>query len=178
MKIGLVRHFKVDAPHYSKPINSKEFAESQLVYHQSPIITHPVDLKGIHWQRCYCSTLPRAIKTASLIFKGETIYSDKLVEVEVSPAFHTKRKISFTLWVVLARLAWLFGHNSQIESKRDTNIRCKDIFNLLLSDEDNNILIVSHGFFLHEFAKYLKKNGFKGKIDFAPKNAKLYLFEK
>lgn len=178
MKIGLVRHFKVDAPFSYKSLNSFEFAKSQLIYHQSPVIKHPVDLEQIKWQKCYCSTLPRAQKTANYIFDGKTVYSDKLVEVEVSPAFETKAKLPFTVWVVLARLGWIFGHHSQIESKKDTLRRCEDVYDLLAADSADNILVVSHGFFLHEFAKFLKKKDFTGKIDFAPQNAKLYVFEK
>jgi broad specificity phosphatase PhoE len=178
MKIGLVRHFKVDAPVYKHPINSKEFAKSQEVYHQSDIVPKDVNLNGIEWQKCYCSTLPRAQKTANRIFDGSTIYSEKLVEVELSPPFQSNIKLSFNLWVIVARFAWLFGHTSQIESRKNTTQRCRMILDLLEADDNDNILIVSHGFFLHEFAKYLKKNAFKGEIDFAPENGKLYIFEK
>ncbi len=178
MKIGLIRHFKVDAPFYNKPLNSIEFANSQLVYHKSPVITQPVNLNGIGWKKCYCSTIQRAKRTADNIYNGEIIYTEKLVEVELSPVFDTSKKLPFNIWVILGRLAWLFGHHSQIESKTDTIKRCKDLMNLLNADEAESILIVSHGFFMHEFAKHLKKNGFKGKIDYAPLNATLYLFER
>jgi len=176
MNIGLVRHFKVDSPKYTKKLSTKEFGDTQVLYHSSDIIKHPVDLGNIKWQICYSSTLKRAKDTASYIFNGEIITTDLIVEVEASPAFNTKLKLSFFIWHVLARFAWLFGHKSQQENFKETKSRCRIFLNQIINSGKQNILIVSHGFFMREFAKILIRSGFYGKIDYAPKNAHLYLF--
>lgn len=49
---------------------------------------------------------------------------------------------------------------------------------MIYESDYQNILIVSHGFFIRELTKRLNAEGFKGKIDPAPQNGKLYLFQK
>ncbi|MBN1301923.1 MAG: histidine phosphatase family protein [Melioribacteraceae bacterium] len=176
MTLGLIRHFKVDAPAYTKFLSASEFSDSQKKYHECDVIEQKVDLDKIDWQVCYSSTLTRAMATAKSIYNGRVVFTEELVEVEASPVFNYGCKLSFNTWHVLARLAWLFGSATQYETRRQTKQRCNKLYSILKESGYQNILIVSHGFFLRELANFLIKKGYKGKIDYAPKNAKLYIF--
>lgn len=72
MKIGIVRHFKVDIK-MPRVASSEEYSMLVKKYSQSPVIKNEVDLKNIKWGKCYSSTMTRAITTAEAIFKGEII---------------------------------------------------------------------------------------------------------
>jgi broad specificity phosphatase PhoE len=178
MTIGLIRHFKVDAPVYKHPLTSEDFNETQHYYDNAEVFKHDVDLGNTDWHTCYASTMKRAQETAAHIYTGDIVSTDLLVEVDASAAFRTKRKRSFTFWVVLARLSWLFGLRSQKESRKKTKERCAQLYYELNKSGKDKVLVVTHGFFMKAFAVYLKKHGFEGKLDLAPKNAKLYLFTK
>lgn len=176
MIIGLVRHFKVDAPIYKHPLTSDEFNKTQHYYDSADVIKHDVDLGTTDWQICYASTLKRARETAEHIYKNEIVYTDLIVEVDAASIKKSNKKKSFAFWAIAARLAWLFGHKSQKESKKQTKRRCEKFYNELKLSGKENILVVSHGFFIREFASFLKKNGYEGKLEFSPKNATLYVF--
>ncbi len=178
MTIGLIRHFKVNAPILKHPLTSDEFNETQRYYDSAEVFKHDVDLGSIDWQICYTSTMKRAQETARAIYKKAITTTDLIVEVDAAAAFNSSRKRSFTFWVVSSRFAWLLGLKSQKESRKQTRERCSGFYDILLNSGKENILVVTHGFFMREFASYLNKQGFHGKPDFSPKNAKLYLFEK
>ena len=74
MKIGLVRHFKVDCPH-KVMMTSKEFREWSEKYEHARILKKKVNMSGIHWDICYCSDLERAVETAKEVYSGN-IYVD------------------------------------------------------------------------------------------------------
>ena len=69
-------------------------------------------------------------------------------------------------------------NKSQVETKRDTEIRINEFLNSLDKELDNNTLIVCHGFFMKIFVKELKKSGFRGQNMSIPKNGTLYLYKK
>ena len=75
-------------------------------------------------------------------------------------------------------LLWLFSLKSQPEVKPQTILRIDKFLKQIESSGHQNILIVSHGFFMKIFVRELLKRGFKGDLDFSPKNGKLYRFEK
>ena len=68
MKIGLVRHFKVDCPH-KVMMTSKEFREWSEKYEHARILKKKVNMSGIHWDICYCSDLERAVETAKEVYQ-------------------------------------------------------------------------------------------------------------
>ncbi|AOR23840.1 phosphoglycerate mutase family protein [Clostridium taeniosporum] len=181
MRIGLVRHFKVD---YKRRflMTSKQFKDWEMAYDTSEVIRNDVELQNIHWDKCYCSTLSRAITTAKDIYTDEVIQSDLIREVPISPIFNTNFKLPFWFWAISARFAWYFNHSSQEELKRNTELNAKDFLDFLekaaKEEKSENILIVTHGFFMYTLQKQLKKRGFKGKMIHTPKNGNLYLYKR
>ena len=173
MRIGLLRHFKVNCPH-KKMMTSKEFREWSEKYEVSKVIKNKVDMYGIEWDICYVSDLPRAITTAREVYSGNLIIDKLLREVDNAPFIHTDRlKLPFEIWHVCGRLAWYFKSKSQPENVKQTRKRINDFLNHIDWSKEN-ILIVFHGFMLYNFQKELRKRSFKGEKIKMVKNGVLY----
>lgn len=176
MRIGLVRHFKVNCPHKNM-MNSEEFREWSEKYERAGVIKNRVNLYGIDWDICYCSDVKRAVTTAKEVYSGN-IYLDKLLrEVDNAPFIHTERlKLPFPVWHFCGRLAWFFKSKSQPEDIRATRRRVHRFMERI--DWDNeNILIVSHGFLIFNFIFELFRLGFVGKEVHRVRNGILYIYE-
>lgn len=180
MKIGLIRHFKVN---YQKKffMTSKEFKEWEENYNTSGVIRNDVELMGIKWDRCYSSTLIRAIITAKHVYSNEIFQNDLIRETIIDPIFKSDLKLPYWFWAVSGRIAWYFNHKSQEESKTITNDKARQFLDLLQEEAEKegaeNILIVTHGFFMFSLQKELKRRGFTGKLIYRPKNGILYLYQ-
>ncbi len=177
MKIGLLRHFKVDCPH-KKYMTSKEFREWSKKYEVSGVIKNHVEMYGIQWDICYVSDLPRAITTAKNVYSGH-LHIDKLLrEVDNMPFINTERiKLPFALWHVCGRLAWFFRSKSQPETIEGTRRRIHKFLDSI-DWEKENVLIVFHGFMLFNFQRELRKRGFKGKRIKVVQNGLLYEYNR
>lgn len=178
MKIGLVRHFKVVRSNTSKKLNSSQFDERMNDYDNSPVKANDVSLNSNEWDICYASTLSRADETAKTIYHGKIIPTDLIIEVPLSAFWKTNILIPSLVWHIGGRIAWLFSGKSQVENISGTKQRIYDFMQIIEESGHENILVVSHGFFMKVLTHQLKKRGFIGNIDFAPKNGKLYLFKK
>ena len=177
MRIGIVRHFKVNIS-MPRSADSEEFTLLVKKYSEAPVIANQVDLKNIEWKKCYASTMSRAITTAEAIFKGEILKYDHIREVDVGPIFNTKRKFPVMVWDVLGRIGWLLNHKSQPEKRRDTRNKVKEFVDMIIKEEEENILVVCHGFLMISLQRELKRRGFKGKHTTKAENGTLYLYEK
>ena len=178
MKIGLVRHFKVIRSNTLKNLTSAQFNKQMDNYDHFPVKANNVNVNPNDWEICYASTLSRAYETAKTIYNGEIITSDLLIEVPLNAFMKTNIQLPSIVWHVGGRIAWLFSSNTQKENITTTKQRIDNFMKIIEDSEPKNILVVSHGFFMKVFARQLKNRGFIGTIDFAPKNGKLYLFEK
>ena len=176
MKIGLVRHFKVNCPH-KHMMTSEEFREWSQKYEHAGVIKNKVNMYGIDWDICYSSDLQRAVTTAKEVYSGN-IYVDKLLrEVDNAPFIHTERlKLPFSIWHFCGRLAWFFRSRSQPENIKGTRRRVHHFFRNLDWSKDN-VLIVSHGFLIFNFIFELFRLGFVGKEVHRVKNGILYIYE-
>lgn len=178
MRIGLVRHFKVNHEKPFSYMTSRQFEEWVRHYDQAEIFH--MDKKGeeIDWDVCISSDLPRAVHTAEKIASCSIVESPLLREVPLAPFIKTERKLPFTIWNLAGRLAWMFSHPSQVESRKDTIKRANEFLASLEKEEKKNILVVSHGFFLYVVAKELEKKGYAGPRKRRFKNGELYIYEK
>lgn len=181
MKIGIIRHFKVDC-HKSLFMTSKDFKTWEQNYNKSNIIRNDVDLMNIKWDKCYASTLIRAKFTAQDVYKNEIIYSDLIRETVIDPIIDLNFKLPYCFWGVGGRIAWYLNHKSQEENRKMTKEKVIKFVDLILKDMENegheNILVITHGFFMFNLQIELKRRGFKGKLTYNPKNGHLYLYEK
>ncbi|MCF6269329.1 MAG: histidine phosphatase family protein [Melioribacteraceae bacterium] len=178
MKIGLIRHFKVVSPNGGKYLNSTEFDNSMSGYDVYPIKPNEISIDCNEWNICYASTLSRATTTAKIIYDREIVETPFIVEVTLSAFIKTNARLHYMAWQIAGRIAWLFSFKNQSEVKQQTFERINQFLELLENSGHQNILIVSHGFFMKVLVRELKKRGFKGKLDFSPKNGKLYRFNR
>lgn len=178
MKVGLVRHFEVVKPQINGGMTSAEFKAWQDGYDTADVKIKPANIKSEDWQICYCSTLPRAFKTAKTIYTGEIIQTNLLREIEIAPAFNTKFKLPFMFWTVVGRCAWYFSHKSQSEKYMETKKRAHEIVSDILNKHKDNVLLVSHGAIMYYIRKELLINGFTGPSFTKAKNGFLYTFQK
>ena len=116
--------------------------------------------------------------TAKSIYDKELEITDLLREVKMYPVKNNKLKIPSFLWSISSRIAWKLNHASQLETETDTKKRTKEFISKLDLNSDENILIVSHGFFLITLVNELKSLGFKGKVPRKMKNGHLYVLQK
>jgi len=173
MRIGLLRHFKVNCPH-KKMMTSKEFREWSEKYEVSKVIKKKVEMYGNEWGICYASDLPRAVTTANEVYSGNVLIDKLLREVDNAPFIHTERiKLPFEIWHLCGRLAWYFKSKSQPENRIETGKRINQFLDRIDWSQEN-ILIVFHGFMLYNFQKELRKRGFSGAKLKLVKNGVLY----
>ena len=177
MKIGLIRHFKV-LNRSRWFLNSDDFKNAMEEYDNADVIPFKVDLKSENWNICVSSTMPRAEKTAEFIFNGKIIFNNLFVEVPMSPVKFSSIKLPAIIWHIKARYAWYKNDSSQTETRKKTSKRIDAAIEFLNQFANENVLIVTHGFFMRQLYKRLLNEGFKGKIDEAPKNGKLYILTK
>jgi len=177
MKIGLVRHFKVISPKGGNKINSAEFNNRMHGYDIYPVKPNDITLDSKEWDICYSSTLSRAKITAETIYIGKIIYTPLIVEVPLSAVINTNIKLHYRVWQIFGRIAWLFSLKTQPEVRPQTLLRISQFLKQIEKSQYQNILIVSHGFFMKILVRELKERGFKGEFNFSPQNGKLYTFE-
>jgi broad specificity phosphatase PhoE len=175
MKIGLVRHFRVNIKK-NRFMTSTEYNEYMKKYDISDVIPNEVVIDK-EWDKCYCSSMSRAITTAKTVYHGEIIITDKLVEIPSAAWRNTNIKLPYDLWAVLSRIAWFRNHISQPEGRRVTLKRASEILDDILQEKNKNILIVSHAGTLYEIQKMLINRGFRGNYFLKARNGKLYTFE-
>jgi broad specificity phosphatase PhoE len=173
MRIGLLRHFKVNCPH-RKMMTSSEFRQLSKKYEVSKVTKKKVEMYGIEWDVCYVSDLPRAITTAKEVYSGNLKIDKLLREVDNAPFIHTDRfKLPFEVWHICGRLAWYFKSKSQPETIIGTRKRINAFLDRIDWSQEN-VLVVFHGFMLYNFQKELRKRGFEGEKLKLVKNGVLY----
>ncbi|MEE9430339.1 MAG: phosphoglycerate mutase family protein [Melioribacteraceae bacterium] len=177
MKIGLVRHFKVNQKINKTFLLPEEFDKAIKEYDTCSVIPNELKLNSSDWDICYCSTLPRAITTAETIYNKEIIKTSLIVEVPISSFTKKKVKLPALAWQLGARIAWYKSHHSQAEDIHATRKRIEKFYNLISNSGHKNILVVAHGYFLKAFEHEIKKKGFSGNVELNIKNGKLYILE-
>ena len=124
--------------------------------------------------KVFVSGQQRALKSvAYLAYESET--SDLLVEVDAQAFMSGKIKLPKKLWLFIDRLRWYLNFRS-IESRSHTIKRARDFIEKIKDIED--VLIISHGLFMHVLIDELKKEGFIGLVDKKIKNATVYILER
>jgi len=179
MKIGLLRHFKVD--HHSPGLcNSRQYNRSCGSYDEADILP-PLEAKiygnAAAYPVCYVSSLKRAVQTAKLVFPGETVIRDELKEIPLRAMFQTRLKLPFRLWNVINRLGWGLNSKRVPETRKQTEARVNSFLNEIFQAGED-VLIVSHGLFLATLQVRLSGLGFMGDDFFRAEHGQLYEFEK
>lgn len=179
MKIGLVRHFKVRAA-YPDKLSSAEYLDWLRLYDRLEVDPTHVDLRGISWNRCYASSLPRAYKTARAIYDGEIIQSEKIVEVDLKFRKGLEGLRSVVDWGELSSREWRESTGVSGEDLDDTRLRVDEFLDSLETevDPDDRILIVCHELVMTVLEGQLRRRGFEGEKTEGAENGDLFVLEK
>lgn len=177
MEIGLIRHFPVDY-RFKRWSDSSAFDRDMDHYDKTGIIIPESRINPTGWDVCYCSTMSRAMKTAEILLGTGIIPTDLLREVPLRAGFHTRLRLPLALWALIGRIQWRLDCPSQPESREKTTARILDFYRkfCLTLGHQSRILVVTHGFFMVCFRKFLKKNGFSGPFFLKPGNGAIYRF--
>lgn len=184
MKIGLVRHFKVDVDYIHGYASAKEFSTWMREYNHIEVIPTFVDLRGIEWNRCYASDLYRARRTAEAIFNGRIMETPLIRELPMvfKPSFEDNidRQVPFMEWSVYSMLDWAKGGNKVEENIIFSRKRVNTFLDILEEEnhEEDNILVVCHGMIMTVLDELLRERGFSGETVVAAKNGEMFLFER
>ena len=171
-KIHLLRHFRVK-DQVKGFMNADDFLAWVEAYDSMELEYRNVDLPD-KIDKVFVSSQQRALKSAAyLALESET--SDLLVEVDAQTFMVGKIKLPKKLWLFVDRLRWYFNLRS-VEKRSDTIMRARDLIEEI--KENEAILVVSHGLFMHVLISELKKEGFEGSVDKKIKNATIYTLKK
>ena len=176
MKIGLVRHFKVNHPFPEKTFVTKSDVKQWFADYDSALEIEykNVDLAGIQWKRCYSSTMIRAIKTAGHIYKGEIVEMAELKELDILHRLPDGLKLPFMVWGAMVRLLSFTSNKDTHDFKN----RIISFIDNVLSNHEDDILIVSHWFVLRVIRKELMKRGLTGADFKSDDYGTLYVYER
>ncbi len=171
-KIHLLRHFRVndnqkglmDADNFLAWVD--KYDNIELEYCE---VALPAKIDKV-----FVSRQQRAVKSAAYLAL-ESEMSDLLVEVDAQAFMSGKIKLPKNLWLFIDRLRWYLNFRS-VENRSHTIKRARDFIEKIKDIED--VLIVSHGLFMHVLIDELKKEGFEGSIDKKIKNATVYTLER
>lgn len=177
MRIGLLRHFPVEASFPSGWKTAKELHAWRERYDAAPTIVGSADLGSIPWSRCWCSDLPRALVTAQAVFDGPIEPTPLLREAEFAPFATGDLELPVWIWKWILRGAWATGHVSQRGCRDDLRRRVETTADLLERQTDD-VLVVSHAGMLAFLNKELRRRGFVGPKVQVPKHAVLYVYER
>ena len=169
--VHILRHFKVKDTLKQK-LDSEEFSKWVELYDNTPLEYSDVELPDV--DKVYVSSQNRAIKTAEYLGL-DFERTDLLKEVETRPFLDTKRKFSKNFWLVIDRVLWFFNFKHK-ENRNDTTKRVHQFLEKI--EDEESVLLVSHGFFIKVLIYELEKLGYKGDKNFRAKNGKLYKFTK
>lgn len=178
MKIGLLRHYKTDHQ-YPGRCNSDEYNRDYQDYEKSGIIKNPPPFTGNGYTVCYSSTSRRARETAQTVFNGEIIETPEITEVPLKAIFNTKLRLPLKLWHFINRFGWGFNSPGVPETRNQSRKRALGFLQQVLeAHRDENVLVVSHGFFMMELHYHLRKMGFKSQELIRFQHGGLYEYEK
>lgn len=175
MKIGLVRHFKVNHPFPNKSLLSKsEVSKWFEDYDKTEDLQYKeVDLHNIEWKKCYSSTMIRAVNTAHNIYRGEIVKLAELQELNILHRLSDKLKIPFIFWGLIVRIK-SFSSNKDTYEFKNNIIAFVD---KIIANNESDILIVSHWFVMRIIRQALIKRGFIGDDFKSNEYGTLYVFE-
>lgn len=118
-------------------------------------------IKGVIPGKIFCSPLIRAQLTCGALFKNVPYQTDNLfkeAENEISALPLIRLKLRH--WFMLNRIKWLAGiHSRDIEDLNAFKARVDAAFEKVMGEhpENNTVVVVAHGVFLHQFRKLLRE---------------------
>ena len=160
MRVVIIRHAEVDFC-WSRRCTSEKFDLECRKYDLSPIKNVTYNILQAAYQKIYVSKLSRSQDTAKVLFpNGEYFESGLINEVPLKSSFNSKISMPLWFWNLSGRLQWLINCRRQAEGLRQTRKRAKRFVELIKND-DMDVAVVTHGFYMHTLLKEMRKAGFR-----------------
>ena len=160
MRAIIIRHGKVDF-RWRKWSTSEQFNKDCKMYDEAPTFSLISDVSQIDSQNIYISNLQRSKETAIQLFGEKDFISTKLLdEVPLCAGFISNRKLPLIFWNVSGRLQWIFNIHTQKECRKETIYRAEQFIEMI-TEKENDCIIVTHGFFMHTLLSQMKKQAFQ-----------------
>jgi len=177
MRIGLIRHFRVEQPLPSGWITAGELHSWRTRYDSAHVIPVPLNLGAEVWSACLSSDLDRAIATAKAAYAGEIKVTPLLREPELAEFRTGRLRLPVPIWRWVLRFIWMTGHRSQRQCRDDFRFRVSTLADAL-EIRDADTLVVSHAGMMAYLSVELTKRGYVGPKLRIPDHAHLYVYEK
>lgn len=176
MKIGLIRHAWVN--YRSKLFTTgKAYNNGRIVYDTTAVDNANLKINSEDFPVCYVSSQSRTIETAKMIYNGTFTITDELKEVKSTSLFLQNIPVPTLFRTLMGRAAWFLNNSKMPETKEQSMQRAQNFISNILSLTHRDTLLITHGFFMQCLKHELKKQGFKGRGSYFPKNVSLYVFE-
>ena len=160
MRVVIIRHAEVDFC-WSRRCTSDMFDSECRKYDLSPIKNVTYSIPKTVYQKIYVSELSRSKDTAKILFPDEEFFESRLInEVPLKSSFDTKMNVPLWFWNLVGRLQWFINCRRQPQVRRQTRKRAKEFAELIRND-DVDIAVVTHGFYMHTLLQEMKKAGFR-----------------
>ena len=160
MRVVIIRHAEVDFC-WSRRCTSEMFDSECRKYDLSPIKNVTYSIPQTVYQKIYVSELSRSQDTAKILFpNGEYFESGLINEVPLKSSFDTKVNMPLWFWNLTGRLQWFVNSGRQVEGRRQTRERAKE-FVEMIGNDDMDVAVVTHGFYMHTLLKEMRKAGFR-----------------
>lgn len=163
MEIVLLRHGKPEIE-LKGNLNATEFKQLVLKYEQSGIQDFPPGALNNHFKFYYvvCSNLERSLQSAKILgFKQIHITEDLFAETNIPHFDQGLFKMPVIVWLISLRIMWIFGFNKNGESFSQAKKRSKQAARklIMLSQENEKIIVVGHGLINKLIGRQLQING-------------------
>jgi broad specificity phosphatase PhoE len=176
MNIYLMRHFEVDFE-WEKKYTSEGFKAACNKYDNANIINQTVEFNSQNIN-VYISELIRSDLTYKALKLDARVNKTALInEVPIAPFIKTTFKLLTPIWMTMGRIQWFLNIKKQPEIRRDTQKKIELLINQLVV-ENNDILIIGHGFYFSQLKKVLKKKKYTGNGKSRYKNGEIVKFNK
>ena len=177
MRVGLLRHLRVEQPLPTGWKTAAELHAWRSGYEASPVIQSPIELGPVRWETCLSSDLQRAATTAEIAFGAKVELTPLLREVDFAEFRTGQLKLPVWIWGWVFRLCWITGHRSQRAHRDEFRNRIVAVADLIES-RGGDVLVVSHAGIMAFLSAELRRRNFTGPKFRMAEHAKVYLFER
>lgn len=160
MRAVIIRHGKVNFE-WGKWSTSEQFNKDCKMYDEASVFSSLSNISQLYYPDIYISTLQRSRETANQLFgEKDFIFTQLIDEVPLCASIVSSQKLPLVFWNVSGRLQWFFNIHLQKECRKETIYRAER-FIKLITQKNNNCIIVTHGFFMHTLLSQMKKHSFQ-----------------
>jgi len=161
-----------------KKYSSKGFEIACRQYDNSNIINQNISFISKDIQQIYISNLIRSELTYNALKIDIKANKTELInEVPIVPFIQTMFKLPTFIWMAVGRIQWLLNIKIQPEIRNDT-LKKIDLLISKLEKDNNDTLIIGHGFYFSQLKRVLKKRRYSGKAKLNYKNGEIVRFNK